>query len=244
MVIPEEEKLTVDEFLKAITGHDGRFELVRGVAYAKAGAKEGHNVICSNVLTALVPVGKRKGCRTTSSDTAVRTGPDTVRYPDVVVDSGPPNATALTASRPTIVVEVSSSGTAVFDYGAKLREYQSVESIDTVLQIESEIALVEVHRRQENGTWTEETVEEFNMDIPLTSLAVSITLNEIYDTLDVRPRPRLQVVKNEHKRHMIAPLAQDWTATDRSRAVMLFCAYETEVDCPSPPLPAARRVLA
>jgi hypothetical protein len=27
--------------------------------------------------------------------------------------------------------------------------------------------------------------------------AVSITLNEIYDTLDVRPRPRLQVVKNE-----------------------------------------------
>jgi hypothetical protein len=25
---------------------------------------------------------------------------------------------------------------------------------------------------------------------------------------------------------MIAPLAQDWTATDRSRAVMLFCAYD------------------
>jgi hypothetical protein len=32
------------------------------------------------------------------------------------------------------------------------------------------------------------------MTIPLPSLAVSITLNEIYDTLDVRPRPRLQVV--------------------------------------------------
>jgi Uma2 family endonuclease len=202
MAIPEEEKLTVDEFLKAITGHDGRFELVRGVAYAMAGAKEGHNVICSNVQTALVPAGKRKGCRTTSSDTAVQTGPDTVRYPDVVVDCGPPNATALTASRPTIVVEVSSSGTAVFDYGTKLREYQGMESIDTVLQIESEIALVKVHRRQENGTWTEETVEEFNMDIPLPSLAVSITLNEIYDTLDVRPRPRLQVVKNERTNGM------------------------------------------
>ena len=36
------------------------------------------------------------------------------------------------------------------------------------------------------------------MDIPFPSLAVSMTLNEIYDTLDVRPRPRLQVVKNEH----------------------------------------------
>jgi len=198
MAIPEEEKLTVDEFLEAITGQDGRFELVRGVAYAMAGAKEGHNVICSNVQTALVPAGKRNGCRTTSSDTAVQTGPDTVRYPDIVVDCGPANPAALTASRPTIVVEVSSSGTAVFDYVTKLREYQGVESIDMVLQIESEIALVKVHRRQENGTWTEETVEEFNMHIPLPSLAVSITLNEIYDTLDVRPRRRLQIVKNDH----------------------------------------------
>lgn len=197
MAIPEEEKLTVDEFLQAIAGLDGRFELVRGVAYAMAGAKEGHNVICSNVQTALVPAGKRKGCRTTSSDTAVQTGPDIVRYPDIVVDCGPPDATALTASRPVIVIEVSSSGTSVFDYGAKLREYQSVESVAMVLQIESEIALVKVHRRQENKTWTEETVEDFNVDIDLPSLAASITLNDIYDTLDVRPRPRLQVVKNE-----------------------------------------------
>jgi Uma2 family endonuclease len=202
MTIPEEEKLTVDQFLEAIAGHDGRFELVRGVAYAMAGAKEGHNVICSNVQTALVPAGKRKGCRTTSSGTAAQTGPDTVRYPDVVVDCGSPNPTALMASRPTMVVEVSSSGTAVFDYGAKLREYQGVESIDTVLQIESEIALVKVHRRREDGTWTEETVEEFDMAISLPSLAVSITLNEIYDTLDVRPRPRLQVVKIERSNGM------------------------------------------
>ena len=72
-------------------------------------------------------------------------------------------------------------------YVSKLREYQGVESIHTVLQIESEIALVKVHRRQETGTWTEETVEEFNVDIPLPSLALSLTLNEIYDTLDVRP---------------------------------------------------------
>ncbi|MCX7318976.1 MAG: hypothetical protein NT113_05580 [Hyphomicrobiales bacterium] len=36
------------------------------------------------------------------------------------------------------------------------------------------------------------TVAEF-LQAPL---AVSITLNEIYDTLDVRPRTRLQVVKH------------------------------------------------
>jgi Uma2 family endonuclease len=120
MAIPGHEKLTIDEFFDAISGSEGRYELVGGIAYAMAGAKEGHNVICSNVQTAFVPAGKQKGCRTTSSDTAVQTGPDTVRYPDVVVDCGPPNAAAMIASKPTIIVEVSSPGTAVFDYGAKL----------------------------------------------------------------------------------------------------------------------------
>ncbi|MEH2488483.1 Uma2 family endonuclease [Bradyrhizobium sp. AZCC 2230] len=198
MGVPGHEKLTIEEFFAAISGSEIRYELVNGIAYAMAGAKEGHNVICSNVQTAFVPAGKQKGCRTTSSDTAVQTGPDTVRYPDVVVDCGPPNAAAMTASRPAIIVEVSSPGTAVFDYGAKLREYQAVESVEMVMQIESEIALVKVHRRQTNGTWLEDTFEAFDVAIPLPTLGMSITLNEIYDTLDVKPRPRLQVVRSDH----------------------------------------------
>jgi Uma2 family endonuclease len=104
----------------------------------------------------------------------------------------------MTASKPTIIVEISSPVTPVLDDGAKLREYQDVESVDTVMQIESEIALVKVHRRQKNGTWTEETFEEFDLSIPLPSLATSISLNEIYDTLEVKPRPRLQVVRSDH----------------------------------------------
>jgi Uma2 family endonuclease len=195
MTFADSGKLTAAEFLRAISGRDGRFELVRGVAYAMAGAKQGHNVICSNVLAALVAAGKRSGCRTTASDTAVQTGPDTIRYPDVVVDCGPADASALTASRPTIVVEISSPGTAVFDHAAKLREYQGLESIDTILQIESAILLVKLHRRQGDGSWTEETIESIDATIQLPSLTTEITLNAIYDTLDVRPRPRLQVVK-------------------------------------------------
>jgi hypothetical protein len=104
----------------------------------------------------------------------------------------------MTASNPTLIVEVSSPGTAVFDYGDKLREYQDLKSVDTVIQIESEIALVKVHRRQEDGKWTDEKFEEFDVAIPLPTLGTSISLNDIYDTLDVRPRPRLQIVKSDH----------------------------------------------
>jgi ATP dependent DNA ligase C terminal region len=72
---------------------------VAGVAHAVARAKEGHNVIRSNVLAAFVPAGKQRGCRATSVNTGVPTGPDTIRYPDVVVDCGPRNALAMTASK-------------------------------------------------------------------------------------------------------------------------------------------------
>ena len=34
--------------------------------------------------------------------------------------------------------------------------------------------------------------------IPLPTLGMSITLNEIYDTLNVKPRPRLRVVRSDH----------------------------------------------
>ncbi|WP_050420536.1 Uma2 family endonuclease [Bradyrhizobium tropiciagri] len=198
MDVPEHEKLTIKDFFDAIAGVEGRYELVGGVAYAMTGAKEAHNIICSNVQTVLVPAGKQKGWRTTSSNTAVQTGPTTIRYPDVVVDCGPPNAAAMTASKPTIIVEVSSPDTAVFEHCSKLREYQDVESVDTVMQIESGIALVKIHRRQEDVTWTEETFEEFEVAIPLPSLGTSITLNEIYDTLEVRPRARLKVFRIDH----------------------------------------------
>lgn len=191
-------KLTVHEFFEAISGADERYELINGVAYAMAGAKEGHNVICSNVLVAIAPAGKKSGCRTTSSDTAVQTGPDTVRYPDIVVDCGPPDPSAKMASRPTVIVEVTSPGTSFVDYGDKLREYQRLESVDTVMQIESEFVLVKVHRRQSDGTWTDETIEDFGGAIPIPSIGGSITLGDVYDTLDLRPRPRLVVVTNDH----------------------------------------------
>jgi len=196
MGVPEHDKLTISDFFRAIAGEEGRFELVGGIAYAMAGAKEGHNVITSNVQTALVPAGKRSGCRTTSSDTGVQTGPDSVRFPDVVVDCGPPNSSATTASAPTIIVEVSSPGTAVFDYGAKLQEYRQLHSVEMVIQVESEIALVKVHTRS-GEAWTEATFESLDDVIEVPRLATALSLRDIYDTLDVRPRVRLQVVRDD-----------------------------------------------
>lgn len=82
----------VDEFFDAIAGSEERYELVEGIMRPLARANQGHNVIRSNVLAALAPSSKREGYRVTS----VRTGPD---------------AAAMTASSPVIVVDVLSADT-------------------------------------------------------------------------------------------------------------------------------------
>ncbi|WP_198028254.1 Uma2 family endonuclease [Bradyrhizobium sp. WSM1743] len=192
MARDEQETLSIGEFFAAISGHDGVFELVGGIVYVTTGGTEAHNVICSNVLTALVPAAKRTGARATSRLTGVRTAPDTVRYPDVVVDCSPPDAAAMTASRPVMIVEIASIAIPVVDYGTRLCEYQALDGVDTVMQIEVAFACVLVHRRQEDGSWTAERVEQFGVAIALPSLATSLTLDEIYDTLAVKPRPRLR----------------------------------------------------
>lgn len=101
MGLPHHQPISADAFLAWMGAQEDRFELVDGrIVRMMAGAKQEHNVVTSNIVVALAPQAKRGGCRTTSGDTAVRTGPGGVRYPDVVVDGGPRNPGALEASQP------------------------------------------------------------------------------------------------------------------------------------------------
>ena len=100
----------------------------------------------------------------------------------------------MTASRPRIIVEVSPPGGAPFDDDARAREYRAVESVDTIMRIESEIALVKVHGRQQDGTWAEETFEEFGVAISLPALAAAAGRDLRYagrETLTISQRVRL-----------------------------------------------------
>lgn len=175
--------LTVDEFFDAIAGNEERYELVEGFARRLVRADQGRNVIRSNVLAALVPAGKREGCRVMSVNTGVRTGPNTIRYPDVVVDGGPPDRASTMASRPAIIVEVLSSESS---HEAVLREYRSLAGTDTILQIQARAVFTMVHRRREDGAWETETVENLDDAIALPKLRTSLTMRDIYDQVEVR----------------------------------------------------------
>ena len=150
----EHERVSAKDFLEWVLSQEGRFELVDGhVIEMMAGAKQGRNVVVANIVSSLGPQSKSGGCRTTSSNTAIRTLASTIRYPDIVVDCGPPDPDAMVAESPTLVVEVSSPGTSSVDTTDKLDEYREHPAVRLIMFVEPSSVLVKLYRRDSKGPW-------------------------------------------------------------------------------------------
>jgi Uma2 family endonuclease len=195
MGVPEDREMSAAEFLEWIGRQAERHELAGGVPLRMmAGAKQSHNVVTSNIVVALAPSAKRQGCRTTSSDTAVRTGNFSVRYPDVVIDCGPPDPTAREAAQPTLIAEVSSPGTLAVDLTDKLEEYQALPTLNVIMLVEPDVVSVKLYRRDANRRWIVEKFDHLEQVIALPEAGAQIAMSDIYDTLEPKARPRLHVV--------------------------------------------------
>ena len=195
MGFPKLGPMTADAFLDWIETQSERYELVDGYPVKMmTGAKQSHNVVASNILLSIGPAAKARKCRPTANDTAVRTGPTALRYPDVVVDCGPPNPSAREASRPTLVVEVSSPSTLTTDVTDKLDEYQRHADIRVIMFVEPDVVSIKVYRRDASGEWAIEKYGSLDDVIDLPEIGARLPLADIYDTLEPKLRPVLQVV--------------------------------------------------
>ncbi len=195
VAFPEQELVSAEQFLRWIRAEEDRFELVDGrIVRMMTGAKQSHNVVTANIVAALLPQARPGGCRTTANDTAVRTGPGSVRYPDVVVDCGPSDPDALEASSPTLVVEVASPGTSAIDATDKLDEYQGHGDVRLILFVDPDRVSVKLYRRGEGGRWEIEKYDDLAQGIALPEIGGSRALGDIYAALDPAPPPRLRLV--------------------------------------------------
>lgn len=55
---------------------------------------------------------------------------------------------------PVVLVEVMSPSTDAYDRGEKLRHYKTIPSLREVVLVDHRERLVEVHRPEEDGSWT------------------------------------------------------------------------------------------
>ena len=188
----DKDPMTVEEFLDWHQYQEERYELVQGIPVRMmTGARQDHNLAITNLVVSLDGRARPRGCRTTSSDTAVRTVADQVRYPDVVLDCGPMDPTFLAASEPKLVVEVASPSTRDFDLADKLDEYRRTPGLDYVLMVEPAVIDVTLHARTADG-WTITKHLFLDAVVEMPGIGVSLPLTEIYEGLSPEPRTPLQ----------------------------------------------------
>jgi Uma2 family endonuclease len=168
-------------FFKVAQSHEGRCEFVRGRILMQAGGTRGHWQIAKRIIQILDRQLDPKKWIAGGSDLAIDIG-ETVRYPDVIVDTVMADPKNLVADQPVLVVEVLSPSSEERDLETKPVEYLSIPTLQTYIVASQDEPVCLVWQRGADGTFPAEPVEIKGQAgiIRVARLSVEIALADVY----------------------------------------------------------------
>lgn len=179
------QRATYADYLAAEHNSQSRHELIDGVIVAMAGGSDEHNAITSR-LTLLCGMRLSGSCRHYSPDqrfwiAATARG----RYSDGSIICGKPEHPAhdeQATTNPVVVIEVLSPSSEGDDEGEKLRDFQSLMSLQAYVLAAQDERCVKVYRRTDRGDWrAEPDVYRQGQSFELPTLDAPVTMAELYD---------------------------------------------------------------
>ena len=177
--------ISPEEFLDQEAVSETKHMYYAGSVTAMAGGSYEHGILAGNLLGELYACFRGRECRVVGSDVLFQTGSkEMYTYPDMMVICGP---VAKMAARPTVVTnpvflaEVLSPSTEAVDRWAKSDQYRRSPSVRQFALISQDRAMIELHTRQEDGTWRASEVSGLDGDCELTSLDCKIPMAALYD---------------------------------------------------------------
>lgn len=191
--------MSADEYLLLEETSSIKHEYLNGRIYAIAAENISHGAITVNILTILHNQLKGTGCRVYGSNLKIRVDAiNSFFYPDVLVDCGAFQKDDVFTKTPTLIFEVLSQSTATTDRREKLFAYMEIPSLTTYVLVGQKNKSVDVYRKQNQNDWTVEKLgERDRFDVELDGgKTVSLSVDEIYEDIDVDPAPSLQVQEN------------------------------------------------
>ncbi len=168
---------------------EGHFEFDRGsIVQHMTGGTFDHAQIVNEFNFVLRRLLSRRLWVVTGQNRGVDT-PETVRYPDVLVEPVGSAGKGLSTSSPVIVVEVLSPSTAELDLNTKPTEYMSLPSLMAYVVASQDAPLLTVWQRSAEGGFPDEPVQISGPGgiLEIEALGLSIPLSEIYLTLGSSP---------------------------------------------------------
>jgi Uma2 family endonuclease len=114
-------------------------------------------------------------------------------YPDVSVICGVPDLVhrpSDTLTNPTLVAEVLSPSTELYDRGVKFEHYRQIPSLTTYLLVSQETPKIEQYVRETEFKWEYRTASELNATMDLPALGITLSLAEIFAGIQFGPELR------------------------------------------------------
>jgi Uma2 family endonuclease len=174
--------MTVDDFLYAYAGVEGRWELVDGEPRMMAGGGIHHGRIARNILIAVGSALRSTGCQPFGSDVGVQVDIHQYRLPDVSILCDPRDTDVDELQRahfPKVLFEIFSPSTADADRGVKLREYRRIPSVAAIVHIDPVTETVELFERIGPSDWRE-TVLPSGARLRLDAVGVELSAQDMF----------------------------------------------------------------
>src|SRR5713226_4632741 len=171
---PQRIYMSVEEYLAYDQASEIKHEYYDGEVIALAGGTTAHNRLTLKMAMLLTEeLGWRGPCKVYASDMRILVTRKKYVYPDVVVscDISDHQEDSDILYSPRLIVEVISPSTEAKDRGKKLDWYRSCASVYEYILINTRFQLVEIHRRNDNGSWAyltygaDETIELASLDL-------------------------------------------------------------------------------
>lgn len=174
--------MTVEEYLVFEEASEIRHEFMDGKLYEMAGTTDYHNFICGNIYILLRQLLKGSTCKVFQENIKLRVLDKKYTYPDVFITCDERDAQSrLIKQYPSVIVEILSDKTRVYDKTDKFIMYQNIPTLKHYLTVEPEKPLVEVYSLQDDGVWEVETYTQITDTFSISSLGISLKMVDIYE---------------------------------------------------------------
>jgi len=195
MTLVAEKLYSVDEYLDMEEISAGKSEYFDGEIIPMAGAKFAHNLIATNVTTALSNAldEKDQHFMVLNSDTKIHIPRlRSFVYPDAVVVCEAPEfyeGREDIILNPLLVVEILSPGTEKYDRRSKFGHYKTLPSFQEYVLVAQHLPFVTASYKIAERTWQDTDAEGVEETIYLRSLDVKLSLKRLYKGIVFIPRP-------------------------------------------------------
>jgi Uma2 family endonuclease len=172
--------MTKEAFFAWLHQREERYEYAKGRVVMMVRVTKNRSRVTTNLIVAVRSRLPANRYDIAAEAFAVDIG-DSVRFPDIVVETQQADGKALEAKAPILIVEVLSPGTVHIDFGDKHQEYRNLPSLETYMIVSPDEPRVWLwHRAAGDFSSAPEIVEQLGDKFSLPALGIEIPLAEVY----------------------------------------------------------------